>query len=78
MKNFAHHDAEGTIRALIGVDAPEGIRGGVEPAPGEFVQEVERLDVDLANLGDLDWEAIDRIGERYRVEPHPPAKLVEK
>jgi hypothetical protein len=80
MKTFVHYDAEGTIRALIGVDAPEGVHAGVEPAPGELVQEVEELDVDLANIGELDLEAIDRIGERYRIEPHQPrpAKLVKR
>jgi hypothetical protein len=80
MKTFVHSDSEGTIRAIVSVDAADNIRAGLDPEPGELVSEVEQLDVDLTNLGELDWEAIDGIAEQYKVEPHTPrpAKLVER
>ena len=37
MRTFAHFDAAGQIRALITVDAPEGISAGLVPEHGIFV-----------------------------------------
>ena len=39
MRTFAHHDRSGTIRALITVDAPDGIMAGLVPDFGVLVEE---------------------------------------
>ena len=41
MRLFAHHDADGKIRSLTWLDAPEGISVMLTPGPGELVAEIE-------------------------------------
>ena len=41
MRLFAHHDADGKIRSLTLLDAPEGISVMLTPGPGELVAEIE-------------------------------------
>jgi hypothetical protein len=77
MKTFAHFDSEGQIQSLITIDAPDGVNGGLVPAPGMFVDEVE--DVRLGP-GEPDIEAAREIVERHRVAPavSSPRKLAPK
>jgi hypothetical protein len=76
MRTFAHFDATGRIRALIAVDAPEGVNAGLVPEPGVFVDEVEGVDLKPT---ELDPEAAGEIFKKYKVAPstHEPRKLVE-
>jgi hypothetical protein len=76
MRTFAHHDGSGTIRALITVDAPDGIMAGLVPDYGVLVEEVEGVDL---TPSELDIESAREIFERYKVAPstHEPRKLVE-
>jgi hypothetical protein len=70
MKVIAHYDAEGTIRALMRVDAPEGITVLAAPEPGLFAGEV-----DLAGLGahdDGSVEALESLMQTYRVATPMP------
>jgi hypothetical protein len=77
MRTFAHFDATGSIRALVTVDAPEGISAGLVPEPGVFIDEVEGVDL---NPNELDLEAAGEIFKRYKVAPstHEPRRLVEE
>jgi hypothetical protein len=77
MKTFAHFDAEGAIQSLVTVDGPENVDGGLVPAPGMFVDEVEGVDL---KPNELDVEAARQFVERQRVAPvsSSPRKLVEK
>ena len=77
MKTFVHFDSEGTIQSLIAVDGPEGVSGGLVPAPGMFVDEVEGVNL---SQDELDVEAASEIVKRHRVAPasSSPRKLVRK
>jgi hypothetical protein len=77
MKTFAHYDSTGAIRALIAVDAPEGISAGLEPEAGTFVDEVEGVEI---NLEEPDIDAIRETAQNYKVEPprSGPRRLVKK
>jgi hypothetical protein len=77
MRTFAHFDSQGTIQSLITIDAPEGVNGGLVPAPGMLVDEVEGVSL---KPDELDVEAASAIIERQRVEPmsSSPRKLVAK
>jgi|KBSMisStandDraft_5_1062788.scaffolds.fasta_scaffold7720190_1 hypothetical protein len=76
MRTFAHFDAAGQIRALITVDAPEGISAGLVPEHGIFVDEVKGVDL---NPNELDVEAAGEIFKRYKVAPstNEPRGLVK-
>ena len=66
MRTFAHFDAAGTIHALVSVDAPEGVRAGVVPEPGVFVDEVEGIELKPT---DLDPEAARQVFKTHKVAP---------
>jgi hypothetical protein len=77
MKVIAHYDAEGIIRAVMRVDAPEGITVLVAPEPGLLAGEV-----DLAGLGahdDGSVEALESLMKTYRVAtPIPRLTLTRR
>jgi hypothetical protein len=69
MKVIAHYDADGTIHALMRVDAPEGITVLVSPEPGLFAGEVDfaRLERDDGSV-----EALESILKTYSVAMRVP------
>lgn len=78
MKTFAHFDDEGSIQSVVTVDGPENVDGGLVPAPGMFVDEVEGVDL---KPDKMDVEAARELVERHRVAPassSSPRKLVPK
>jgi len=76
VKLIAHYDADGTIHALLRVDAPEGISIMVTPEPGLFVGELD--DTELAT-DDGGSEALELLLRSYRVAtPMPRVKLARR
>jgi hypothetical protein len=78
MKIYAHHDADGTIRSLVTVNAPE--RGGMmlAPKPGVFVAEIEGLTLKLKS-DTSDIEALGEIARSHNVStPLPTCRVAKK
>jgi hypothetical protein len=76
MKVFVHHDAAGTIRSLVAVDAPEGVSLMLQPRPGQFVAEVEGVTVgpDVPDVA-----ALRELGRTHKVDaPQQPRRLAKK
>jgi len=69
MPVIAHYDAEGTIQALLRVDAPDGISVMVAPEPGLFTGVLDDADLEA---DDRSVEALDVLLRSYRVEPPLP------
>jgi hypothetical protein len=75
MRVYAHHDAEGNIRAFIIENATEGVTTMVAPKPGLFVTEIEGLDEKLAG----DRDRLREIAKTHIVEHgRPIRKLAPK
>jgi hypothetical protein len=76
MQLIAHYDADGTIHALLRVDAPEGISVMVAPEPGLFAGELD--DAGLEG-DDGSAEALELLLRSYRVvTPLPRLKLARR
>jgi hypothetical protein len=76
MQLIAHYDADGTIRALMRVDAPDGIRVMVAPEAGLFVGE---LDDTQLEADDGSGDALEMLLKTYRVAtPLPRLQLVRR
>jgi hypothetical protein len=71
MRLIAHYDPDGTIHALVRVDAPEGISVMVAPEPGLFAGEVDDTELDG---DDGSVEALESVLRSYRVAT-PLARL---
>lgn len=77
MKVIAHYDADGTIHALMRVDAPEGITVLVSPEPGLFAGEVDFAGLETDDDGSV--EALESLRKTYRVAtPVPRLELVRR
>jgi hypothetical protein len=77
VKVIAHYDADGTIRALLRVDAPEGITVQVAPEPGLFAGEVDLEGLEADDDGSV--EALESLLKTYRVAtPAPRLKLARR
>jgi hypothetical protein len=77
MRVIAHYDAQGTIHALLRVDAPEGITVQVAPEPGIFAGEVDLAGLEADDDGSV--EALETLMETYRVAtPVPRLKLARR
>jgi hypothetical protein len=77
MRVIAHYDADGTIHALMRVDAPEGITVLVSPEPGLFAGEVDLADLEADDDGSV--EALESLLKTYRVAtPAPRLKLARR
>jgi hypothetical protein len=77
MKVIAHYDADGTIHALMRVDAPEGITVLVSPEPGLFAGEVDLAGLEADDDGSV--EALESLLKTYRVAtPVPRLKLARR
>jgi hypothetical protein len=77
MKVIAHYDVDGTIRALMRVDAPEGITAMVAPEPGLFAGEVDLAELEADDDGSV--EALESLLKTYRVAtPVPRLKLARR
>lgn len=75
MKIYAHYDTEGTIHALILINAPDGFGAMVAPEPGLLVAEVEGLQLKSAAPH---VEELRKIAKTYKVAtPQPRSKLVK-
>jgi hypothetical protein len=73
---YAHHDLHGNIHSLVVVNAPEG--AGVRPAPqpGQFVAEVEGLEL---TPDEVNFDTLREIAASQVVKtPLPRCKLVKK
>ncbi len=76
MKIFAHFDSEGTIRALVWINAPEGVGLMLAPEPGTFVAEIEGLKF---KSDKPDLEELREIARSHKVStPLPRCKLEKK
>jgi hypothetical protein len=77
MKVIAHYDADGTIHALLRVDAPEGITVLVPPEPGLFAGEVDLAGLEADDDGSV--EALESLLTTYRVAtPVPRLELARR
>jgi hypothetical protein len=77
MRVIAHYDADGTIRALVRVDAPEGMIVQVAPEPGLFAGEVDLAGLEVDDDGSV--EALESVLKTYRVAtPVPRLKLARR
>jgi hypothetical protein len=77
MRVIAHYDADGTIRALLRVDAPEGITVQVAPEPGLFAGEVDLVGLEEDDDGSV--EALESLLKTYRVAtPVPRLELARR
>lgn len=77
MRVIAHYDADGTIRALLRVDAPEGITVQAAPEPGLFAGEVDLAGLEADDDGSV--EALEAVLKTYRVAtPVPRLKLARR
>jgi hypothetical protein len=77
MRVIAHYDADGTIHALMRVDAPEGITVLVSPEPGLFAGEVDLAELEADDDGSV--EALESLLKTYRVAtPAPRLKLARR
>jgi hypothetical protein len=70
MRVIAHYDAEGTIHALLRVDAPEGITVQVAPEAGLFAGEVDLTGLESDDDGSV--EALESLMKTYRVATPVP------
>ena len=73
---YVHHDLQGNIHSLVVVNAPEG--AGVRPAPqpGQFVAEVEGLEL---TPDKLNFDTLREIAASHGIKtPVPRCKLVKK
>ena len=75
MKVFVHHDATGTIRSIITVDAPSQFNLMLTPKPGLLVSEVEGVKV---KSGATDVKALRKIAETHTVATTERRKLAKK
>ncbi|HET9756549.1 MAG TPA: hypothetical protein VFP66_08615 [Candidatus Limnocylindrales bacterium] len=75
MRLIAHYDADGTIHALLRVDAPKGISIMVAPEPGLFAGEVDEAELEA---DDGSAEALELMLTRYRVATVPRLKLTHR
>lgn len=81
MKIFAHYDSTGTIRSLITVNAPEGAIVMLTPKPGQFLTQLEGLNLEGLNLGSdaPDLKALREITKNHKIAtPIPHCSLVKK
>jgi hypothetical protein len=77
MAVFAHFDSEGSIRALVNVNAPPGMSIMLTPKPGSFVAEVEGLK--LKSQGFAGLEELHEIAQTHKISsPVPRCKLTKK
>jgi hypothetical protein len=76
MQLIAHYDTDGTIHALLRVDAPEGISVMVTPEPGLLAGELD--DAEL-RTDDGSAEALEMLLKSHRVAtPLPRLKLARR
>jgi len=76
MKIFAHCDSTGSIRSLITVNAPEGASVMLTPKPGQFLTQLEGLNL---GSGEPDLKALREIAKNHKIAtPIPPCSLVKK
>jgi hypothetical protein len=77
MKTFVIFDPEGAIHSLVTLDGPENVNGGLVPAAGMLVDEVDGLDL---KPDALDVEAARELIDQHKVAPvsSSPRKLVAK
>jgi hypothetical protein len=66
MKNFAHYDSKGVVRALITVQGPHHITASTIPQPGHFVAEIEDLKLDPSKP---DLAHLREIAKGLKIEP---------
>jgi len=73
---YAYYDLQGNIHSLVTVNAPEGAGVMLAPQPGQFVAEVEGLELtpDKANFDTLRDIAASHVVKT----PLPRCKLVKK
>ena len=64
MKTYAHHNANGSITALITLNAPDGAGLSLNPKPGTFVTEIEEIKL-KSNKPDI--EELREIIRTYRI-----------
>ena len=77
MKVIAHYDADGTIHALMRVDAPEGITVMVAPEPGLLSGEVDLAGLEIDDDGSV--EMLESLLKTRRVAtPTPRLKLARR
>jgi hypothetical protein len=77
MKVIAHYDADGTIHALMRVDAPEGITVMVAPEPGLLSGEVDLAGLEIDDDGSV--EMLESLLKTHRVAtPAPRLKLARR
>ena len=65
MQVIAHYDADGTIHALMRVDAPEGITVMVAPEPGLLSGEVDLAGLEIDDDGSV--EMLESLLKTHRV-----------
>lgn len=72
MRSFAHHDRTGVIHSVVLVDAPDGVRAGVEPDLGVIVSETDGIALgdDADNL-----DGVRRFLDGRKVEVIPPSRV---
>jgi hypothetical protein len=76
MQLIAHYDADGTIHALLRVDAPEAISVMVTPEPGLFAGELDNAELEADDGG---AEALEMLLKTHRVTtPLPRLKLARR
>lgn len=78
MKLIAHYDSEGTIHALLRVDAPEGMSVMLAPEAGLFAGEIDPAGLELQSDAP-GADQLEALTKTYKIAtPLPRLKLTRK
>ena len=74
MKTYVQFDDDGKIHSIVTVDAPDGVRAGVEVEPGLSAAEIDAAEL-KAPTTDSDVDKMRTLTEDYRVSMPAAAKV---